>query len=71
MQQPDTNHAQEEVSIPVKVSDSIFMGDEVIAHVTVPSARTSSGSHSIRSPMSSIAQAGTVLTTPPSRACVS
>lgn len=33
MQQNDTNQGQEEMSIPVKITDSIFMGDEVIAHV--------------------------------------
>lgn len=30
----DNNHLGEEISIPVKVTDSIFMGDDIIAHVS-------------------------------------
>jgi len=31
--QNDNNPCLEDVSIPVKITDSIFMGDEIIAHV--------------------------------------
>ena len=65
----DNNHSLEELSIPVKITDCIFMGDEAIAHVSPPTSRTSSGYHSIKSPMSSTVQADSVPTTPPSRAC--
>ena len=39
----ENNHLQEEISIPVKISDCIFMGDEVIAHVLFLKFRTLNG----------------------------
>ena len=33
MQHNDNDPCLDDVSIPVKITDSIFMGDEVIAHV--------------------------------------
>ena len=33
MEKNESNFGGEEVSIPVKINDCIFMGDEVIAHV--------------------------------------
>ena len=33
LQSKDNNYLTEEISIPVKITDSIFMGDDVIAHV--------------------------------------
>ena len=46
----DNNHPFEELSIPIKITDCIFMGDEAIAHVPRPPLRTSSGSLSTKSP---------------------
>ena len=70
MQQNNINPNQEDVSIPVKITDSIFMGDEVIAHVQQLLRRILNGSLSIKSPMSSTAQAGTAPIIPQSKECV-
>ncbi len=71
MQPADNNPNQEEVSIPVKITDYIFMGDEVIAQVIESIVRTSNGLHSTRSRMLSIVQVDTVLITLQLKECVS
>ena len=43
MQSRDNNPNLDDVSIPVKITDSIFMGDEVIAHVPLIPLRTYNG----------------------------
>jgi hypothetical protein len=41
MQQSTTNSPpQEELSMPTKITDCIFMSDDVIAHVPLPLFRT-------------------------------
>lgn len=57
--------------MPTKITDSIFLGDDIIAHVCTKINRIFNGLRLIKLHISSIVQADKLIITPPSKACAS